>query len=115
MVQVHLTILYRLAVQGRHSKAVEELGDLIQLLDRGEPQNHWLYYNLSLAISRICDRSPSVLEQTITLLERACALNSATPAYITEFAYQLLLQGKINDALKMYKKVVFFYQYYTIH
>ena len=94
-----------MAIEGHHFSAVETIGDLIQVLDRVEPQNHNLYYQLSLSLCRVCGRAPSVISQTLALIERACSLKANNPIYTTELAYQLMLQGKINDALKMYKKV----------
>ena len=45
--------LHLLAREGRYSEAADKIGELIQLLDRFEPNNHALYYNMSLAFARM--------------------------------------------------------------
>ena len=53
-----------------------------------------------------CGRNPMVLQQTYTLMERAVSLDNDNSDYITELGFQLLLQGKIKDAMRCYKNAM---------
>ena len=45
-----LSLLVR---EGDFSSAAERISNIIQLIDRFEPSNHGLYYDTSLALSRL--------------------------------------------------------------
>ena len=47
-----------------------------------------------------------VLQQTYTLMERAVSLDNNNAEYITELGFQLLLQGKVKDAMRCYKNAM---------
>ena len=53
-----------------------------------------------------CGRNSLVLQQTYTLMERAVSLSSQNSEYITELGFQLLLQGKVKDAIRCYKNAM---------
>ena len=53
-----------------------------------------------------CGRNSLVLQQTYTLMERAVSLSSGNSDYITELGFQLLLQGKVKDAMRCYKNAM---------
>ena len=48
-----MLILNLLAREGKYDDAAGRLSDLVQLLDRFEPRNHPLYYDMSLAFARL--------------------------------------------------------------
>ena len=50
-----------------------------------------------------CGRNQQVLQETYSLAERAVSLDNNNADYVTELAYELLLQGKTRDALKCYR------------
>jgi tetratricopeptide repeat protein 21B len=47
-----------------------------------------------------------VLQQTYTLMERCVSLSRDNADYITELAFQLLLQDKVRDAMKCYRNAM---------
>ena len=53
-----------------------------------------------------CGRNSMVLQQTYTLMERAVSLDNNNSEYITELGFQLLLQGKVKDAMRCYKNAM---------
>uniref|UniRef100_A0A2K6ETT0 Tetratricopeptide repeat domain 21B n=1 Tax=Propithecus coquereli TaxID=379532 RepID=A0A2K6ETT0_PROCO len=75
-------------------------------LDAMEPQNDQLFYKITLAFSRTCGRSQPILQKLQTLLERAFSLNSQRPEFAIELGYQMILQGKIKEAVKWYKSAM---------
>uniref|UniRef100_A0A2K6ETX3 Tetratricopeptide repeat domain 21B n=1 Tax=Propithecus coquereli TaxID=379532 RepID=A0A2K6ETX3_PROCO len=53
-----------------------------------------------------CGRSQPILQKLQTLLERAFSLNSQRPEFAIELGYQMILQGKIKEAVKWYKSAM---------
>ncbi|KAM4698341.1 tetratricopeptide repeat protein 21B isoform 1-T1 [Rhinophrynus dorsalis] len=100
---VRMLALHYLCREGNVHEATTKLADLINALDRLEPHNARLYYSMSLAFSRMCERNPLILQQTQTLVERAVNLASHDAEIATELGYQFILQGKVKEALKWYK------------
>uniref|UniRef100_A0A8C2QYJ1 Tetratricopeptide repeat domain 21B n=1 Tax=Capra hircus TaxID=9925 RepID=A0A8C2QYJ1_CAPHI len=54
-------------------------------------------------VNRLCGRSQLILQKTQTLLERAFSLNPQQSEFATELGYQMILHGKVKEALKWYK------------
>uniref|UniRef100_A0A8C6YVJ4 Tetratricopeptide repeat domain 21B n=1 Tax=Nothoprocta perdicaria TaxID=30464 RepID=A0A8C6YVJ4_NOTPE len=50
-----------------------------------------------------CGRNQLILQHTQTLVERAFGLASDNAEFATELGYQMILQGKVKEALKWYK------------
>uniref|UniRef100_A0A8D0FX90 Tetratricopeptide repeat protein 21B n=1 Tax=Strix occidentalis caurina TaxID=311401 RepID=A0A8D0FX90_STROC len=50
-----------------------------------------------------CGRNQLILQHTLTLVERAFDLASNNAEFATELGYQMILQGKVKEALKWYK------------
>ncbi len=48
-----LLTLSKLAREGDFSTAADKISTLIQLMDRCEPSNHGLYYDISLSLARL--------------------------------------------------------------
>ncbi|XP_062519917.1 tetratricopeptide repeat protein 21B-like isoform X2 [Corticium candelabrum] len=100
---VRMIILCQLCQEGQYTEAAAQLGDLIQLVDRFEPKNHRLYYDLSQCFCRVAGRQPLVLQQTLTLVERAQSLAPRNAEYATERAYELMLLQQVKEAVKAYR------------
>ncbi|XP_008061219.1 tetratricopeptide repeat protein 21B [Carlito syrichta] len=100
---LRMLALYYLCREGDIEKASTKLDNLGNALDAMEPQNAQLFYNITLAFSRTCGRSHVILQKIQTLLEKAFNLNSQKSEFATELGYQMILQGKVKEALKWYK------------
>ena len=50
---VRMLTLDLLAREGKYDEAADKIGELIQLIDRFEPNNHALYFDMSLAFARM--------------------------------------------------------------
>lgn len=90
--------------QGNMDETGHILGDLVEQLDQSEPRSHNLYYTMSRTFSRIAGGHAFILQQTRTLIERAISINSVSSDYVVEQAQQILMAGKIDEALKTFKK-----------
>uniref|UniRef100_A0A4W2GQJ0 Tetratricopeptide repeat protein 21B n=1 Tax=Bos indicus x Bos taurus TaxID=30522 RepID=A0A4W2GQJ0_BOBOX len=62
-----------------------------------------LYYLCREGDIEKCGRSQLILQKTQTLLERAFNLNPQLSEFATELGYQMILHGKVKEALKWYK------------
>ncbi|XP_059783998.1 tetratricopeptide repeat protein 21B isoform X6 [Balaenoptera ricei] len=100
---LRMMALYYLCREGDIEKAATKLENLGNALDAMEPQNAQLFYNITMAFSRTCGRSQLILQKTQTLLERAFSLTPQQSEFATELGYQMILQGKVKEALKWYK------------
>lgn len=98
--------LYLLCREGNYSEASTKLGDIITTLDRSEPRSANLYHSMAQTFCRICGRNQLVLQQTYTLMERCVQQSPDTAEYVNELGFQLLLQGKIKDAMRCYRNAM---------
>ncbi|XP_078408432.1 tetratricopeptide repeat protein 21B isoform X2 [Cetorhinus maximus] len=100
---LRMLALHSLCREGNIKEAGSRLGDLISVLDRFEPHNPDLFYKMALAFSRMCGRNQIVLQQTYTLVERAFSMSSRNAEFANELGYQMVLQGKVKEAVRWYK------------
>uniref|UniRef100_A0AAX7UWV8 Tetratricopeptide repeat domain 21B n=1 Tax=Astatotilapia calliptera TaxID=8154 RepID=A0AAX7UWV8_ASTCA len=87
----------------RDGNIIEHLSNLISSLEILEPRNPELFYQMSLAFTRVCGRNEKVIEQTFRMVERAFSLAQGDSDLATELGYQMVLQGRIKEAMKWYK------------
>ena len=99
-------ILQLLCRDGNYQEAANKLGELLQEMDRIEPKNPYLYDNYAKTFSRVSGRNQQVLQQTYYMQERAVSLENTTSDYVTELGYELLMQGRVKDAMKCYRNAM---------
>ncbi|XP_077010168.1 tetratricopeptide repeat protein 21B isoform X2 [Tamandua tetradactyla] len=100
---LRMLALYYLCREGEIEKASSKLENLGNILDVVEPQNAQLFYKITIAFSRTCGRNQLILQKIQMLLERAFSLTPHHSEFATELGYQMILQGKVKEALKWYK------------
>ncbi|XP_074652535.1 tetratricopeptide repeat protein 21B-like [Tubulanus polymorphus] len=103
---IRFQILNLICRDGNYQEAASRLGDLLQLMDRVEPKNADKFYELSRGFCRIASRNTGILQQTYFMAERAVGLDSTNAEYVNELGYELLLQGRVKDAMKCYKNAM---------
>uniref|UniRef100_A0AAV2JXT5 Tetratricopeptide repeat protein 21B n=1 Tax=Knipowitschia caucasica TaxID=637954 RepID=A0AAV2JXT5_KNICA len=91
---------------GDISESLKLLSNLTTSLDILEPRNSELFYRMSLAFARLCGRNEKILEQTFKMVEKAFSVGSGDADFATEMGFQMLLQGKIKEAMKWYKNAM---------
>ena len=101
-----LPILSRSLLLTPTAEAAQKLGALISVIDRSEPNSHQLYAKLSVTPSRLCGRHPLVLQQTITMMNRALDKSPNNAVYLTELAHQQLLAGDSKESMKNVKQAM---------
>ena len=94
--------------EGEHGTSTQRVCKLInrltESLERHEPMNAELYFSCSRPLARLASRRPEILKLTLDLVKRAQKLKPAESTYVTEFAYQSMLMGKLQRANDMYKQ-----------
>ncbi|XP_053733860.1 tetratricopeptide repeat protein 21B isoform X1 [Synchiropus splendidus] len=100
---LQMLALNSLCRDGDISESTKQLSGLISSLEVLEPNNPELFYRMSLAFTRVCGRNEKVLEQTTRMVERAFSMASADSDLATELGYQMVLRGRIKEALRWYK------------
>ncbi|XP_006153641.1 tetratricopeptide repeat protein 21B isoform X1 [Tupaia chinensis] len=100
---LRMLALYYLCREGDIEKATSKLELLRNALDAMEPQNAQLFCKVTLAFTRTCGRSQLILQKVQTLLERAFSLAPQQSEFAAELGYQMILQGKVKEAMKWYK------------
>merc|ERR1739838_594144 len=99
-----LLTLHSITQNGHCSDAVNRLGELIQAIDRFEPQNAALYFKCGKLFSTVASRNIQILNQTLTLIERAMSLEPDNVLYTIENARNLFLMGKYKESYEAYNK-----------
>ncbi|XP_029790318.1 tetratricopeptide repeat protein 21B isoform X2 [Suricata suricatta] len=99
---LRILALYYLCRVGDIEKAAATLENLENALDATEPQNARLFYKITVAFSRTCGRSQLILQKIQILLEKAFGLTPKQSEFATELGYQMILQGKVKEALNWY-------------
>uniref|UniRef100_A0A673NCP2 Tetratricopeptide repeat protein 21B-like n=1 Tax=Sinocyclocheilus rhinocerous TaxID=307959 RepID=A0A673NCP2_9TELE len=100
---LRMLALHSLCREGDVGECVNQLSNLIGNLDIQEPNNPELFYGMSLAFTRVCGRAEKVLQHTHRMVERAFAQASSDSELATEMGYQLVLLGRVKEAMKWYK------------
>lgn len=94
--------------EGEHGTSTQRVVKLIdrltESLERHEPMNADLYFQCSRPLARLASRRPEILKLTLALVKRAQKLQPAESTYVTEFAYQSMLMGRLQRANDMYKQ-----------
>ncbi|KAM4731833.1 tetratricopeptide repeat protein 21B [Anableps anableps] len=103
---LRMLALHSLCRDGDITEAVKQLSNLLSSLDILEPNNPEFYYRMSIAFTRVCGRNEKVIEQTFRMVERAYSMASGDPDLATELGYQMVLQGRIKEAMKWYKTAI---------
>uniref|UniRef100_A0A1I8J5Y6 Tetratricopeptide repeat protein 21B n=1 Tax=Macrostomum lignano TaxID=282301 RepID=A0A1I8J5Y6_9PLAT len=99
-------LLNLLCREGSYTQATSSVSDLLQAMDRYEPKNVYQYSRLASLFSRVAIRQPTILQQTGYLQERALALDKDNAEQITRMGHQLLMQGKVRDAIKTFRRAL---------
>ncbi|XP_030641842.1 tetratricopeptide repeat protein 21B [Chanos chanos] len=100
---LRMLALHTLCREGDTGECANQLSNLNSHLDLQEHHNPELLYRMSLAFTRVCGRAERVLQQTHAMVERAFSQASADSDLATELGYQLVLLGRVKEAMKCYK------------
>ncbi|XP_035629240.1 tetratricopeptide repeat protein 21B [Oncorhynchus keta] len=100
---LRMLALHSLCREGDITESLNMLSSLVSNLDAQEPHSPDLFYRMSLAFTRVCGRNEKVIQQTHIMVDRAFSQAQGDSDLATELGYQLVLQGRIKEAMKWYK------------
>ncbi|KAL0963799.1 hypothetical protein UPYG_G00313730 [Umbra pygmaea] len=100
---LRMLALHSLCREGDIVEAVNQLSNLVSNLDTQEHHSPDLFYKMSLVFTRVCGRNEKVIQQTQIMVDRAFSQAQGDSELATELGYQLVLLGRIKEALKWYK------------
>ncbi|XP_078391007.1 tetratricopeptide repeat protein 21B [Cetorhinus maximus] len=98
--------LHSLCKEGDVAEAENYVKQLISALEKREPQNPKLYLSVAVLLSRMCGRNQTILDQAYSLVERSRYMAPTDAQIATELGFQLVLQGKLQDAVKQYTEAM---------
>uniref|UniRef100_A0A6U5AVN5 Uncharacterized protein n=1 Tax=Hemiselmis andersenii TaxID=464988 RepID=A0A6U5AVN5_HEMAN len=101
---LRLSVLHLVAKDCRPQDAVRRMQELSDAIAQDEPRNSHLCFETAAVVSRFCARSPPILAACAALVAKATELSPNNSEYAAEQAAELLMQGKIQDAMADYKQ-----------
>lgn len=100
---IKINILILLCRDSNYEEAAILLNKFITDIDKIEPRNAIYFLECGQLFSRLCSRNKLILSSSFKMVEKAVQILPNSSEFITELAYQNLLQGKTKEALKYYK------------
>lgn len=103
---LRLNVLFLLSRESRWDAAAEKLQQLVAAIQHAEPRNHNLSMQCAQLFSRLAGRQKAILNVTCTLMQRVSAAAPNKAKYLTEYGYQQLLLGKVQEAEQTFHEAV---------
>lgn len=103
LIALKINILILLCRNSNYEEASACITKLVQQMEKYESRNDKLFLELGQLFSRLCSRNLLVLVETYKMVEKALQISPNNPDYLTELAYQNILQNRVKEALKLYK------------
>ena len=101
-----IVILHALVVSGNYMQISGRIAKLVQALEKREPKNAGLFYEVARPLARLAGRRDFVLKHTVAMLEKAVVLDGRNSAVLTELGYQRMLVGDIEGAKQAYREAM---------
>ncbi len=97
-------VLQLLARDAKPQIAVQRIGELRSAVEKNEPKNAQLYYDLSRMVARLANRRTQLLQVSHDLLNRAIKEEPVNSLFLTESAYQMSLMAEYESAQTLYSE-----------
>lgn len=88
---------------GKIDDAADALSCLYKALERYEPSNSEIYYDIAQLFSRCCGRNVKILAETYRFAEKSNTLAPANSNYLTELGFQCVLLKQYKNATKFFR------------
>lgn len=96
-------VLSLISRAGNYEEASLNLRRFYGEMEKFEPKNCELFVDSAQIFSRVCGRNDAILAETYRFAERAVQLDPTSADYMTELGFQCLLQGRIKEAMRLYR------------
>lgn len=88
---------------GNVEETIECLQTLYKALEKVEPSNSEIYYEIAQLFSKCSGRNPKILMETFKFAEKATVLSPANANYLTELGFQSVLLKQLKNAVKYFR------------
>ncbi|CRK98820.1 CLUMA_CG012072, isoform A [Clunio marinus] len=88
---------------GKIDESVECLQTLYKALEKHEPSNSEIYYEIAQLFSKCCGRNQKVLSETYKFAEKSNTLSPTNSNYLTELGFQSVLLKQLKNAVKFFR------------
>lgn len=88
---------------GKIEESVECLQSLYKALEKHEPSNSEIYYEIAQLFSKCCGRNAKILAETYRFAEKSNTLSPTNSNYLTELGFQSVLLKQLKNAVKFFR------------
>lgn len=88
---------------GKIEESIDCLQTLYKALDKHEPSNSEIYYEIAQLFSKCCGRNAKVLAETYRFAEKSNTLAPSNSNYLTELGFQSVLLKQLKNAVKFFR------------
>lgn len=88
---------------GKIDESVETLQLLYKALEKHEPSNSEIYFEIAQLFSKCCGRNPKILNETYRFAEKSNTLAPTNSNYLTELGFQSVLLKQMKNAVKFFR------------
>lgn len=88
---------------GKIDDTVECLQTLYKALEKHEPSNSEIYYEIAQLFSKCCGRNQKILAETYRFAEKSNTLSPTNSNYLSELGFQSVLLKQLKNAVKFFR------------
>lgn len=88
---------------GKTDESVECLQTLYKALEKHEPSNSEIYYEIAQLFAKCCGRNAKILAETYRFAEKSNTLSPTNSNYLTELGFQSVLLKQIKNGVKFFR------------
>lgn len=88
---------------GKIEESAEILSTLYKALEKHEPNNSEIYYEIAQLFARCCGRNTKILTETYRFSEKTLILAPNNSNYLTELGFQSILNKQFKNAVKFFR------------
>lgn len=88
---------------GKIDESIECLKTLYKALEKHEPSNSEIFYEIAQLFSKCCGRNLKVLAETYRFAEKSNTLSPTNSNYLTELGFQSVLLKQLKNAVKFFR------------
>lgn len=88
---------------GKIEETIECLQALYKALERHEPSNSEIYYEIAQLFSKCCGRNQKILAETYRFAEKSNTLAPSNSNYLTELGFHSVLLKQLKNAVKFFR------------
>lgn len=100
---LRIKTIVTLCRDGKIDESVDCLQKLFKALDKHEPSNSEIYYEIAQLFSKCCGRNPKILAETYRFAEKSNTLAPSNSNYLTELGFESVLLKNLKNAVKFFR------------